>query len=308
MAAGTDPRALLGRELPDLTVDTVEALGEGWDHVAFLVNGDLVFRLPWELVEGTERGEPGGAAPEVALLRAVEGRLPVVVPAPLHVAPDGSYFGYRYLPGRAVAEDLNAWTGHVDGQSVLADLIVTVALAIEEAVPVEAARDMGLGVFATPRHDPAAARAGLEHALVSPQVRAAGEWALSVVPERWARAAARRMATLHADFGLDHWLVDEGGDVYALIDWSDACVAPPEHQVSTLMWDIPELVEAVADRYVGRTGHRIDRDLVVADGILNALGDLGELLAEGEPEGGEDVQRCRRFLETWAPVADVRRR
>src|SRR5438477_12966283 len=89
-----DLRTVIEKDFPDLLVDRVERLGEGWDHVALRVNDRYVFRLPWHLVEpGSGDADAQGAEAEVRLLRTVQGRLPVAVPEPVFVAADGEYFG-----------------------------------------------------------------------------------------------------------------------------------------------------------------------------------------------------------------------
>ena len=40
-----DVARLLRAEFPELDFETVEPLGEGWDHAAFLADGELVFRV-----------------------------------------------------------------------------------------------------------------------------------------------------------------------------------------------------------------------------------------------------------------------
>ncbi len=240
-SASTDPHELLSREFPSLRIESVEPLGEGWDHVAYLVNDEIVFRLPRELIEGTEVAPGRGAEREVGLLRR-----------------------------------------------------------IEQAVTVEAGQRIGLEQFHGVPQDLAQAHRALGSTLVSPQVRSAAESAMATCSDRWRTATARRMAVLHADLGLDHLLLDAQGDVYALIDWSDACIAPPEHQLSTLMWHIPELVRDVTAGYAATTGERPDIELIFADGYLNALADLGELLEEGTPEDDEGIERCVRFLDGWS--------
>lgn len=95
-------REVLEGDFPELRVESVDRLGEGWDRVAFLVNGALVFRLPWHLLEPDAQAEAAipTARAEVSLLRALTGRLPVAAPEPIFVDAEGRYFGYR-LPARA---------------------------------------------------------------------------------------------------------------------------------------------------------------------------------------------------------------
>ena len=277
-----DVAALLGSTFPDLDVATVEQLGEGWDHVAYLVNGDLVFRLPWEIVEGT--GPAPGAAAEIALLRAVAGRLPLAVPSPQWVAPDDAWFGYPYLAGSPVQG------------GPLPDGFA--ALVTETIVAIEGAPGVGLPARRQPTDDDALVASLVGRGVVPATIDAAVQNAMATRAERWPAAVARRCVVLHADLGLDHWLVDDTGRVVALIDWSDAVVGPPETQLRTLLWDEPALARDVIGRYEDATGIAVDRELVVADGLIQAYTDLAELTAEGD----DDTERCHWFLEHWSEV------
>jgi aminoglycoside phosphotransferase (APT) family kinase protein len=82
-------------------------LGEGWNSRAYLVNNELVFRLPkrpehWEELER-----------EIAFLAFAADDLPLAVPRYVQIAPDSAaatygYAVYRYLRGHAM--DANALT------------------------------------------------------------------------------------------------------------------------------------------------------------------------------------------------------
>jgi len=124
------------------------------------------------------------------------------------------------------------------------------------------------------------------------------EWVAGALPRLWTAAMTRPLATLHADLGLDHWLVDDDRPSYALIDWSDCCTGPQELQLSTLMWNVPELASNVARRYAQRTSRVIDGDLIFSCGYANALSDLGELLRENSDE--QDTAWSLEFLHRWS--------
>jgi hypothetical protein len=277
-----DVAALLRETFPEVAARSVVELGEGWDHVAYLVDDELVFRLPWAVVEAA--GPPPGAAAEVALLRAVAGRLPVTVPEPLHVAPGDAWFGYRYLRGEPVQG------------GPLPDGFA--ALAVDTIIAIEDAPRGALPVWLGPGDDDHAVVASLAgRGVVAPVIDAAVQRALATRAERWPAAVERRLVPLHADLGLDHWLVADDGAV-SLIDWSDAVVGPPETQLRTLMWDEPALAAEVIARYRDATGVDVDLELVLADGLIQAYTDLAELTAEGD----DDTGRCHWFLAHWVDV------
>lgn len=293
-----DPRGILARDFPDLSLDTIELIGEGWDHAAYRVNHEFVFRLPWSLIE-TERSQesPEPESAEIALLSALAGRLPVSVPEPCFIGPNDSYFGYRYLPGPSLDRVLPR-LGPA-GVPPTAGVIAEVALAIEQAVTVAEAVGMGLATRDNPDNHLHSAKLALGWNGLPAQCRDLATRAVDGLPERWAAASGRRMVVMHADFGLDHWMCDDDGRPWALIDWSDSCIAPPEVQLPSLMWHVPEVAGAVVSDYEERAGHPLDRELVLLAGYANALGDLGELLDKLPADDG-DVRWCLSFLERWS--------
>lgn len=295
-----DPQALLKRDFPELRVDTLDRLGEGWDHIAFLVNNVFVFRLPWHVLDPDSEPDGGGAptAPaEVELLRALAGRLPVAVPEPVYVADNGQYFGYTYLPGRSLDDLRLDGSWQPDPEGAFADLAVDVITAIEDVLAASDAAAMGVRVAEMPRY-PEQEQLAMRSGLLTQRMRSSAGAVAEALPDRWQAATARPLATLHADLGLDHWLVESGQHPYALIDWSDSCVGPPELQLSTLMWHVPELAASVAHRYVQRTGRVIDGELIFGCGFAGALSDLGELLGADEPDE-VDVEWTVECLRRW---------
>lgn len=301
-----EPREVLTSDFPDLRIDSLERLGEGWDHLAVLVNGDLVFRLPWHLIESRPgQAESPNALAEVALLNEVVGRLPVAVPEPAYVAEHGRYFGYRYLPGKSVEQLVDNCPWRPDQQELLTDLIVDVVTAIEAVVPTSAAAALGLRQAETPRY-PDAEQYALRSGILTAGMESLFDSIDPAFSRLWTTAMERPVATLHADLGLDHWLVDDDLSIYALIDWSDSCVGPPELQLSTLMWHAPELASSAARRYAELTNRLIDGDLMLGCGYLNALSDVGGLLREPDPDEDE-IDWCLVFLRRWSELTSPRR-
>jgi aminoglycoside phosphotransferase (APT) family kinase protein len=234
--------------------------------------------------------------PEVALLEAVAGRLPIETPEPVFVPDHGQYFGYRFVAGRSV-EELTDDDGFTLDDAFV-DLLVEVVVAIETTVSVEEAVAFGLPPFEElPRYPEHESRA-LSSQLLTAQAKSVAAGVQKRVDGLWHAARSRRFVVMHADLGLDHWIVDTDGKVYALIDWSDSCVGPPELQLSTTMWHLRQQTADVVERYAATTGHEVDRDLVYACGFLNALSDLGELLDDDEADE-DDIEWCVSFLNHW---------
>jgi hypothetical protein len=92
---------IIAVEQPDLSINSVSFLGEGWCSRSYLVNDELVFRFPKRPEQWVELDR------EVRFLAFAAERLPLAVPRYLHVvryskaAPYG-YAVYRYLCGHSM--------------------------------------------------------------------------------------------------------------------------------------------------------------------------------------------------------------
>lgn len=98
---------LLSEQFPELALATLKPLGVGWDNVAFLVDGELVFRFPRRTVAVRllER--------ETWVLPLLASHLSLPVPVPRFVGVPTEYYpypfaGYPILPGETT--DRMTWT------------------------------------------------------------------------------------------------------------------------------------------------------------------------------------------------------
>lgn len=243
--SAADVRALLTRHLPDMPVGAVVPLGAGLDNQAFEVDGRLVVRF---------RREPGwpdrsAAVEREARLLAVVGRMATVaVPVVRHVLPAAGCLVLDRLPGTPLLD-------HPPPARAAA------------AVPV--ARTLGslIGVLAAV---PASEVDGIVAVDDTPTVEwrdDAAETYRAVrdeVPARYRPAVERflrrppppdpaRPAFAHNDLGIEHVLVDTSGvRVTGVLDWTDAALADPAHDLGLVLRDLgPPALDAAIDALAG---------------------------------------------------------
>lgn len=95
---------LIGRQFPELAPIEIRQLGEGWDNVAFEVDGTYVFRFPRRIVAAKL------IELEMRALPLIEGRLPLPISAPSFIGRSSSeeypwpFAGYRRLDGAPLSE------------------------------------------------------------------------------------------------------------------------------------------------------------------------------------------------------------
>jgi aminoglycoside 2''-phosphotransferase len=195
----------------------VVAIGDGWDHDTFLVDGDLIVRFPRrdENVDGLRR--------ELRLLPALADHLLYGIPRPSVTGEhDGRPFaGYPMIAGREVEpEDL-------EDEALRASLAD--AIRALHAFPVDTARGL-LGVAGTVE----------EWREIYRDIRVRfDEEVAHRVPPHVARAVRSSFEAfdanvsfdpvlVHRDLGLEHVLVDTAsGAVTGIIDFGDATVGDP---------------------------------------------------------------------------------
>jgi aminoglycoside phosphotransferase (APT) family kinase protein len=237
-------RELIREQFAPLPRRSLERLAEGWDYVAYLVDGEWVFRFPRREVvrPGTER--------EIAVLPALATLLPVPVPAPEYVGRTGDrfawpFYGARFLPGVELAEaELD-----VEDRVAIARPLARALRALHSA---DALAAVGDRLPADP-----IGRADM-HARVPRTLGAldaiADVWEPPpVVDELFGAASelppAEPTAVVHGDLHIRQLLAD-GGRLSGVIDWVDVCRSDPGVDLQ-LWWSLlpPAGRRAFLDEY-----------------------------------------------------------
>jgi aminoglycoside phosphotransferase (APT) family kinase protein len=235
-------RALLTRNLPGYEVRSVARLGEGWDNVAYEVNGELIVR-------GSKEADPDRRSEltrrEADLLAAVARWSTVPIPEPIFADVEAGVLAYRKLPGLPLSEHpraeptrlaaiLGGFLSHLN-RAPLEEMEKLVPRDVEP--PMTWWRDAERDYRETVEWLPAAARHPVEDFL-----------------GRRPPAESRALAFCHNDLGIEHVLVDaEANTVTGVIDWGDAAIADPMYDLGLLYRDLgPETFDLVLAHYEGR--------------------------------------------------------
>lgn len=244
-------RTVLHAAFPDLRVERVRFLAEGWDSAVFEIDGGLVFRFPKrDAVDQTIQKE-------IRLLPELAPFLPPPIPAFTHVSgpvPGHPWHvvGYRKLPGSPLPEiDLTP------------DLIAAIApplaafLTALHGFPVSRARALGVPTFSPDqwlvRHRDlvGAARDIVRPHLDPGTISRFGAFWDSVFADP---ASTRYTPTLiHGDLNAEHVLIADG-EVSGVIDFGDTMIADPA-------LDLAGFPDPLARAIIERVGPRADSGL-----------------------------------------------
>jgi aminoglycoside phosphotransferase (APT) family kinase protein len=229
--------------LPDHRVDSVVPVGEGGDHLAYEVDGELIVRFG---KEPDPAARAAGVDREARLLAAVAAISPLPVPEPVFTAAEQGCLAYRKLPGVPLLDlprpQRSAHAGPV--AATLGELLTALHAAPVEQLaalvgvddqPLAQWRDEAAQTYATVAGEvPVAHRRPVEAFLAAPPP--AGGWT---------------PVFSHNDLGIEHVLVDpDTGMVTGVIDWSDAAIVDPAIDVGLLYGDLgPAAARAALGSY-----------------------------------------------------------
>jgi len=238
-------RRLLEHALPGHAVRSIVQAGEGSDHVAFEVNGELIVRF-------AKDPDPAGPArqvrAELRVLATVTALSPPAVPEPLLGAEDDGVLVYRKIPGTPLL-DLRADLPHLDlgrfGQ------VIGEFLSRLHRAPVSALEDFAPRERLTSAEWLASAHRDYERVIawVPAALRAPIEAFLAESPPD-----ETQVTTLcHNDLGTEHILVDPATLVVTgIIDWADAAITDPACDLALIYRDLgTDALTSILDHYRG---------------------------------------------------------
>jgi aminoglycoside phosphotransferase (APT) family kinase protein len=257
-------RALVERHLPDVRVESVVAVEDGWDSLVLDVNGEWIVRVPRRpQVQET-------LTTEIALLPELAPTLPVPIPAfEVVVRDDASMLvAYRKLHGEPFA-----------ASDVGVASAVGAFLAALHSFPVARAAELGLeardGERWLARYEEFRAW-GRSRAF--PLLEAAERKAADQMFEVFFSHAAHgfQLAVVHADLGPKHVLC-EGPRVTGVIDWGDVRIGDAAIDFAWLLHGLSEAFAAQLLAEYARRGGVVDPDLTGRARFYHRLGPWYEL-------------------------------
>ena len=229
--------------MPGYSIDTIEQLGSGTDHVAYEVNGELIVRFT---KEGDLERRAELVRREHELLASVAEISPLPVPEPVSTNPELGCLAYLKIHGTTLL-DAPPPQRLARAESIatsLADFLTAIHsasaerfsdLVISDDHPFKEWTLDAAALYATvTERIPVANRGSIETFLRAPPPQ-----------ERYSTVFS------HNDLGIEHVLVDPATwALTGIIDWSDAAFADPAYDLGLIYRDLgPAALEAALRSY-----------------------------------------------------------
>lgn len=280
----------LAADFPELEIKSLSVVGSGWDHDAVEVNEQLIFRLPRGVHDVSKFAT--SVSYETEILRCLQGRLPVSIPNPTHIASDNAYFGYPKLSGVLLKDAVD--TLSEQDLTALKEDWVSIASRIHKAIRVGEARGLGIPDFEGPD------TSGVEPIFDLPGV---DEDVLAFAAKIIKKVKSLDMSNqhyvfIHNDLQFQNLLLDPTSKrICGVIDWTDMCVAPIAREFATGEWMQDDLLEQIAKLYESKTGVMIDVQQARLWRSLEELSDYVEVTKSNETEeAAKTLARIKQLI------------
>lgn len=263
-------------QFPDISIQSVESLGEGFRNYAILVNGDWVFRFPKSQQGADELNK------EIQLLPLLVGCVKVNIPQYVYIGKqsDGNPFvGYRKVQGQILGED---------GMAVFPDdakdrLALQLAEFMNElsAFPVETA--ISAGVPVTNLKNKILLLSEAVEDQVFPLLDESLRDYLTLRFQSYMTHPVYTRYTprlTHGDLSPDHFLTNLNSrqtPLTGIIDFGDAAISDPDYDYVYLLEDCGELFTRQVMAYRGE----VDLDTLIRKVSLFVTFDQVSYLLEG---------------------------
>ena len=281
-------------DFPNLNILEISKIGEGWDNEAYLVNNEIVFRLPKEGKDNFfDKERIQHTQSEIKLLKSIENKLPVLIPKVTHVAPDSLYYGYEFLPGERVTESVLSTEKK---KKDFAKLWIKATLNMEKSLDIEEAKIIGLRPFTSNEYRLEQIKKVIDSNLLNSNMLSIAKGTLKNYISAWNSA---RKVFVHADMGFFNWVYSKENNTYAIIDWSDACIAPIEFHMYRLIEDIPSQIDFACNFYKQISGQKIDKSLLFMCGNASLISMMGEHI------GSDKIDKYKERFTKWAQLQDA---
>jgi aminoglycoside phosphotransferase (APT) family kinase protein len=233
---------LIERQFPALAPAGLAPLGAGWDNVAFLVNGRLVFRFPRRQIAADLIQR------EIRVLPLLAPHLPLPIPAPAFAGtPDAGYpypfAGYELIPGTTACR--STWSGAERASSAVP---LARFLAALHTIPIDAGTRAWGPTDDIERANLMKRARGMRERLraLAPDLGGIDAGALLDLVDRLATTPAREEPPcwVHGDLYARHLLVDDARRPCGVIDWGDVHLGDPALDLSIAFSFLPPAARA----------------------------------------------------------------
>ncbi|MGE7761978.1 phosphotransferase [Peribacillus sp. NPDC097895] len=226
---------LIRLQFPEIELNVIKQLGEGFDNTVIQINGEFVFRFPRRPIAVTL------IQVENQLLPSIAGTLPLDIPEPVYFGKPSTIYPYPFTGYKIVK-------GHLPVEGSVANKVESAKrfahfLKVLHSFPVEKARSLGVQPDGLRRLDVYFRQKSLMENVSTLLKLGYNEQAYAVKDfvERLGDVDVQHPITLvHGDIHIRNVLLNGEGILTGIIDWGDVHIGNPAIDFSFLYSYFPK--------------------------------------------------------------------
>jgi aminoglycoside 2''-phosphotransferase len=282
---------ILNREVPDITIHSLNIIETGWDHLVVEVNGEWIFRFPraeWS-VANLKR--------EKQLLDYLKNPITLSIPHYDYFGNDTAFVGYRKISGSSLNQQTYL-SFDLDTRHAIAKTLAVFFTQLHQAVSIEQALKWGYIIYDPPFERIESDLSGT----VSVDINKMIQEAVAYVKKHPSKQ--QDLVLLHKDVNGDNLTLDIGtGQIIGAFDFSDAAIGPYSWEFAGLFSIHIELATLTAEIYANM--NHVPNPLV--DGAAYYILQRATFILEARKEGNvhnetSSLKELYDFVPIWNDI------
>lgn len=272
-------RDVIAGDFPDVKIESIKLIENGWDNVVAEINKLFIFRFPKNFDGSEYRGIGKNFDREIKILNFLNGKISLAIPKIEFIGKTFAYTGYKKIPGDDLTQEVFGSLNEKQKEKLIFDL-ANFLREIHNAIGIEEARAMGVD-DANPMFYFDLIKDKLPRKINDPRVfdfidRMCGEC------EEMTKEKTETVF-LYNDLHTENMAFDaEAKKLNGIFDFGDTMIGDINMDFSPLYRFDPYFMKAVAENYQKLTNRTLNLRRMIVYGRINELSDLTEFIDQPE--------------------------
>ncbi len=293
----TIQKAILA-DFPDLTIEKVELINNGWDNIVALINDEYIFRFPKD--DGDEYGSIGkNFDAEVKILSFLQDKVTLQIPKVEFLGQKFTYMGYEKIPGNDLVYT-DYLTLSDDEKNQLVFDLANFLKEIHTSVSLEQANEFNVDTEDLNSYSEMVKNLLIDK-ITDPQIlkfinQTCDEY------ESFAKEN-QNLVFLYNDLHTENMAFDsEKKKINGIFDFSDCMIGDVYMDFHSLYKFDPQLMKAVAEKYQELTSTKLNLRRMVVTARIAELCDLAQFIDQPE---SRVYKNTMNNVKKWMSEVDI---
>lgn len=292
-------QATIAGDFPDLKIEKVTLIDNGWDNVVVEINKNIIFRFPKDNNFTFYKNEKASFNTEVKILDTLNNKISLQIPKIEFLGKSFTYMGYRKILGGDLTHEIFDSLNSEQKEKLTFDL-ANFLREMHDAISPEEARKIGIKDEDSPSYT-ISIKSILPNKIDDESVLDFIEVTIKeydgMIQEKV------EFVFLYNDLHTENMAFDATAKkLNGVFDFGDIMIGDVNMDFYPLYKFDPYFMKAVAEKYQELTGRKLNLRRMVIYGRINELSDLAELI--DQPESTVYKNAIMR-IEKWNKELDL---